>query len=173
MCIRDRVSTQSTGTVICRDMAELNTTGHCYCGAVKFSAKGAMMFSALCHCRACSRNTGVCPVHLIAIPEAGLEVTSGAELIKVAKGYGTMTHAFCTECGSPVYQCPEGAPFRALFPASFDTSHEDDKVCMLPSELQPTKHVNYENRTYDHTDNLDKFLVFGPAACTNSGEPIE
>eukprot|EP00658_Telonema_sp_P-2_P077642 TRINITY_DN706_c0_g1_i2.p2 TRINITY_DN706_c0_g1~~TRINITY_DN706_c0_g1_i2.p2 ORF type:complete len:108 (-),score=18.38 TRINITY_DN706_c0_g1_i2:84-407(-) len=102
-----------------------------------------------------------------------MRFTEGEEHVRVAKGYGRMTNAFCTECGAGVYQCPEGAGFRALFPPSLsfpENEGRDEKICQLPESLRPTRHVNYENRTHDAEDSLPKFLVFGPdGEVDNSG----
>ena len=75
----------------------------------------------------------------------------------------------CTECGSPVYQSPEGAPFRAFYPRSFD-GYVNGKCNKLPVDLMPTIHINYENRMYDFNDDLPKFLVWpGGVMCNNDG----
>ena len=93
-----------------------------------------------------------------------------------------MTHAFCTECGSFVPAAPKGAGFRALSPVTFciETKLEENKEdgeedpsssavlrssmcgvsCLLPAELLPTQHVNYENRLRDYHDDLPKWRTF-------------
>ena len=76
-----------------------------------------------------------------------------------------MTHAFCTECGSFLFQRPKGATFRALDPASFHLETEEPnnlcgKSCKLPDSLLPTAHYNYENRLYDFNDDLPKWMTF-------------
>ena len=79
----------------------------------------------------------------------------------------------CTECGGPVYQSPEGAPFRAFYPRLFD-GYVNGKCNTLPKDLLPTIHINYENRLYDFNDDLPKYLVWpGGDMCNNDGSPKE
>lgn len=76
-----------------------------------------------------------------------------------------MTHAICTECGGGLWQSPQNADFRALFPVTFMIETPDSSVscgvsCKLPRELLPTCHVNYENRLFDWLDGLPKYKLF-------------
>lgn len=163
-------------------------TGHCSCGGVEFVAKGPIRFNVLCHCRSCSRARGVSPVHLLAVSEDGesFTLTRGAELLKtyvMLKTPGNtrnMTFTFCTGCGTHIYQRPEGAPFFAMFPLNFRIANVDnpsfkegensEKNCLLPKELWPRLHLNYENRLKDWDDSLPKYQTFrnGPE-CENDG----
>ena len=139
----------------------IEDNGACQCRSIKYKVKGNMVMSALCHCKACSHNRGMSPVHLIAIsPPEALQITEGAELLTKAKGYGTVRHAFCSKCGTMVYQHPEGADFRAILPTNFHI--EDGVNCKLPEKYLPTMHANYENRQYDSCDQLPKFRCFPP-----------
>ena len=86
-----------------------------------------------------------------------------------------MTHAFCSSCGTGIYQCPSGASFRALFPVTFHIEDEsNEKSCLLPPEYLPTCHLNYENRLFDWHDSLPKYKAFKSSTqVTNEGTPIE
>ena len=141
-------------------MAEIiEDTGACRCRSVKFKAKGNVMFNALCHCKACSHNRGMSPVHLIGVGGAdSVEILEGAELVTTAKGPGSIVREFCSKCGVSLWQGPEGAPFRAIFPTNFHI--EDGVVCKLTEKYLPKAHINYENRHYDWCDKLPKFKCF-------------
>lgn len=91
----------------------------------------------------------------------------------VNAGYSDrMVHAFCSACGAHVYQHPEGAAFRALFPLTFrspgvfnktfgaDGGVADPKNCLLGERLWPRAHLNYENRLRDWDDSLVKWQKF-------------
>jgi hypothetical protein len=73
-----------------------------------------------CHCKPCTRFRGVSPVHLLGVkPSEGqspITVTKGEEYVKIVgdQKYGSMEHAFCTECGCALFQSPKGAGFRAV-----------------------------------------------------------
>mmetsp|Transcript_54015 Transcript_54015/g.157704 ORF Transcript_54015/g.157704 Transcript_54015/m.157704 type:complete len:157 (+) Transcript_54015:60-530(+) len=156
----------------------MDLTGACNCSAVAFSAKGAPFCNVFCHCRACSRARGVSPVHLVAFEEPCFQITKGEEFVKVSKGLGRMTHAFCSECGAFIYQCPAGAGFRALMPTTFHIETVDPSVpcgvsCKLPPELLPTAHVHYENRLMDACDDLPKYTAFTDSPqLKNDGTPL-
>jgi len=147
-------------------------TGACYCGGVKFRASGPIRFTKLCHCKPCSRARGVSPVHILAVGAEGFAVTEGEELVKVMPSpYGSMQHAFCSGCGSAIWQSPAPEKFRALFPASFTLEEDSTKSGMLPAKYAPNTHTNYENRTYDWSDALPKHLGFPESLCENDGTP--
>ena len=42
------------------------------------------------------------------------------------------------------------------------------KSCMLPEELMPLKHMNYENRIMDAFDDLPKYTAFNDSARLNN-----
>ena len=131
------------------------------------------MFNVFCHCKACTRACGMSPVHLIGLPGDTFQITQGEESVQVVDGLGNMTHAKCTSCGVGIYQCPKGASFRAVFPTNFHIEEQDSRSsCLLPPELLPTSHFNYENRQYDWSDSLPKFKAFPPEGrLENNGEP--
>lgn len=150
----------------------IDQEGKCLCGKVQFTVKGQPKFNAFCHCKACSRACGMSPVHLIGFPDECFNITQGEENIQVVNGLGSMTHGKCTSCGVGIYQCPNGANFKAVFPTTFQI--EDQKSCLLPADLLPTVHFNYENRHHDWSDSLPKFKAFPPAArVENNGALIE
>ena len=154
-------------------MAEtIEDSGACQCRSVKFKVSGNIMMNGLCHCKACSHNRAMSPVHLLVVtPPEAVTITEGAEFITTANGYGKLRHVFCSKCGCLVYQYPEGANFRALLPTNFHI--EDGVVCKLPEKYMPKMHVNYENRHYDWCDSLPKFKVFPPGGkVDNQGNDI-
>lgn len=121
------------------------------------------MFNHLCHCRACSRARSMSPVHIMGISNDDFTWTKGEEHLTVAKGQGKMIHGFCSLCGTALYQHPDGARFKALFPVCFHINDpEDPKSCILHDELKPTMHANYENRVFDWHDSLPKYKVDPP-----------
>eukprot|EP00284_Hemiselmis_tepida_P013724 CAMPEP_0174935408 /NCGR_PEP_ID=MMETSP1355-20121228/53686_1 /TAXON_ID=464990 /ORGANISM="Hemiselmis tepida, Strain CCMP443" /LENGTH=133 /DNA_ID=CAMNT_0016182097 /DNA_START=12 /DNA_END=413 /DNA_ORIENTATION=+ len=129
------------------------------------------MFNGMCHCKLCSRIAGCSPVHLIGVtPKAtAFEVTKGADKLKTfTSTNGKFSHDMCTDCGTRLCQGPTGADFRAIFPVGFHIE-QGDKGCMLPEELRPKAHMNYENRLFDHHCDLPKHKAFGDPMMDNSG----
>lgn len=152
----------------------IDQAGKCNCGRIRFHAAGEILFNALCHCKACTRAKGVSPVHLLAIMQEGFTITQGEEHLQVAKGRGKMRHAFCTECGCHIYQHPEDGGFRALFPPTFHIEEKqrtmNNGCLLLPPEMMPEVHTNYESRLRNFEDDLPKFKEWsGSERLNNDG----
>lgn len=147
--------------------------GACNCGAITFTVSGDPIFNLFCHCRACSRARGVSPSHLYAVPNEQFSIDQGEEHLQVKEGMGRLVHAICIKCGCHIYQCPDGAKFRAVLPVNFhietpDSSNPCGVSCKLPKELLPTAHVNYENRLMDVEDDLPKYTAFSSSPRLNN-----
>ena len=155
---------------------DLKEPGSCYCGKVQFNAVGSLMGTWVCHCRACTRSKGGGPAWLVGVAGEAIEYTKGGDLVKTIEApdaYGSMTHTFCTNCGSHIYQNPKGMPMKAFYASVFEyengknTSQRDASekpssknpgvVCVLPEHLMPKLHANYENRLMDYNDGLPKY----------------
>jgi hypothetical protein len=158
-------------------------TGQCLCGAVKFRVEGTIIFNQFCHCRACGRARGMTPVHLIGV-KGDFSILQGEENTKDIKGVGRMMHAICIKCGGGLYQRPQGMGFYATFPTTFQiespTEQSSTKVSvpssLLPPNLLPKYHSNYENRLQNHYDSLPKYKASPGASAvlmTNEGDIIE
>ena len=151
---------------------EIEEIGACHCRSVKFKITGTILMNVYCHCKACSHNRAMSPVHLIGIsPVEGIEIIEGMKFLTTTKGYGKMRHTFCAKCGCMMYQHPDGAPFRAILPTNFH--FENGASCRLPDKYMPKSHINYENRQYDWNDELPKFKGFPPEGMVdNQGNGI-
>ena len=68
-----------------------------------------------------------------------------------------------------LYQSPEGAPFRAVYPPNFRFEDGDLKQT-LPEGWHPNCHVNYDNRCRVVADGLPKLLGAADAKpCDDEG----
>ena len=139
----------------------VDQTGMCGCGAVTFKVTGPLIMNAFCHCKVCSRAYAVSPVHLVAVPTDAFTFTNDSEKnseIRTDK----IVFCHCKRCGVNVYQHPLSKPFTVVLPTNFRIE-QGDVGQMLPEELKPTMHINYENRQWDHADDLPKFKTFPSA----------
>lgn len=74
-------------------------TGHCLCGAVRFTARDVAPKASACHCENCRRWTGSALIE-VSVPVA--DVTWEGEIAThVASAWGE--RAFCPRCGSGLY----------------------------------------------------------------------
>ena len=75
--------------------------GGCYCGAVRYRAKGDSLFKGQCHCRECQYISGGNPNVVMGMPEASFAYTKGSP-----KGFqrddlaNPVTREFCGRCGT-------------------------------------------------------------------------
>ncbi|HZU89847.1 MAG TPA: GFA family protein [Stellaceae bacterium] len=80
-------------------------TGGCLCGGVRYESTGEPVFSLLCHCRDCQRQSGSAYNAAMRVPAAGFRVTRGTPklYVKTADSGNAVSRAFCPECGSPLF----------------------------------------------------------------------
>ena len=87
--------------------------GACHCGRIAFEAEVNPDQIGVCHCTDCQTLTGSAFRANIQAPAASF-VRRGIEpkiYIKTAESGAKRAHAFCPECGTPLYAtAAEGAP---------------------------------------------------------------
>jgi hypothetical protein len=96
--------------------------GGCYCGSVRYRAKGDPVFRGQCHCRECQYISGGHPNVVLGMPESGFAYTKGS-----AKPYrrsdleNPVTREFCGECGTHLLTRAPGLRGTVLLkPGTFD-----------------------------------------------------
>ena len=86
-------------------------TGHCLCGAVRFTATDAGDGFGVCHCKMCQRWTGFALAGIMVRPEQ-LSI-SGAEHIGRWRSSDVGERQFCSRCGASLFFVdlkPDGTP---------------------------------------------------------------
>ena len=86
--------------------------GRCHCGAISYEAEVQPGTVMVCHCADCQRLTGSVFRANIQAPAASFRLLSGTprRYVKVADSGARRVHAFCENCGGPVYACAEKDP---------------------------------------------------------------
>jgi hypothetical protein len=88
----------------------MKVTGSCHCGAIAYEAEVDPNSVRVCHCTDCQRLTGT-------VFRAGIPSLSGTFVlkrgtpkiyIKTAESGTRRAHAFCPECGTPIYSTSTG-----------------------------------------------------------------
>lgn len=82
--------------------------GSCHCGAIRYEAEIDPANVTICHCTDCQMLTGTAFRITVQAAAEDFRLTAGRP-----KTYRKLTadsgipriHAFCAECGSPVYAC--------------------------------------------------------------------
>ena len=79
----------------------MDLQGGCYCGAVRYQAKGDSLFTGQCHCRECQYISGGHPNIIIGMPEPGFAYTKGsAKEFRRSDIADPVTREFCATCGT-------------------------------------------------------------------------
>jgi len=77
--------------------------GHCLCGAVHYSVRGAFEYAGYCHCPRCRLATGAAFSVFAATPVAHLHIDQGADRITVYPRNPDNFSHFCACCGTLLY----------------------------------------------------------------------
>lgn len=86
--------------------------GGCLCGAVTYTCDAEPVFTAVCHCRDCQRQTGTAFSVIVGVPAQAFELSGEvATHVTIGEDHGRETkRRFCPECGSPVMSESDGIP---------------------------------------------------------------
>jgi hypothetical protein len=80
--------------------------GRCHCGNIGFEAEVDPAAVAICHCTDCQRLTGSAFRANIAAPASHFVLRGEPKsYIKTAESGNKRRHAFCGECGTPIFAC--------------------------------------------------------------------
>ena len=90
--------------------------GGCLCGAVRYEAETDGRFS-VCYCKMCQRwASGV----FMGAPTAAFTVTSGDDVLTVARTSDWATRGFCSKCGSNIYYYADDQESPSIAMGSLD-----------------------------------------------------
>ena len=78
--------------------------GHCHCGSIAYEAEIDPARVSACHCSDCQMLTGSAFRVSVPAPAESFKLTGTPKTyVKVADSGNRRIHAFCPECGAPVY----------------------------------------------------------------------
>lgn len=83
----------------------MKVTGRCHCGSIRYEAQIDETKVMMCHCSDCQMLTGSAFRANVQAPREGFRLEGGPLKIyvKTADSGNRRAHAFCPECGTPVY----------------------------------------------------------------------
>lgn len=83
----------------------MDVVGSCHCGQITYRASVDPEKASLCHCTDCQTLTGT--AYRVSVPAAKetFQILSGVPkiYIKTAESGNQRAHAFCPNCGAPIY----------------------------------------------------------------------
>ena len=92
----------------------MKVDGHCHCGAIAFEAEVKPGAGMVCHCADCQRLTGSAfRVNIQSVPGSFRLLRGEPKVyIKTADSGARRAHAFCPDCGTPIYATAAENPTR-------------------------------------------------------------
>ena len=95
----------------------MKVEGRCHCGSIRYEAQVDPSKVTICHCTDCQTLSGSPYRASVPAAAATFKLRSGSPktYIKTADSGAKRCHAFCADCGSPVYSCAvSDPPFYSL-----------------------------------------------------------
>lgn len=84
-------------------MTDLQLTGGCNCGAVRFEVTEPLLLASYCHCRRCQRRSGAA-ASANAHPKPGtFRIVAGEDRLRSWKPERGGEKFFCGDCGSAIF----------------------------------------------------------------------
>lgn len=126
----------------------IHKSGHCLCGDVTWALTGTQIWSCLCHCSDCRRNTASPVTAFFGVHDADFSWTG--TLPKTYASSPDVTRSFCGTCGTPMaFNAVQYAGETYLYAATLDD----------PADFRPDMHVYYgEKLDWLHiSDTLPKY----------------
>jgi hypothetical protein len=106
----------------------MKVEGRCHCGAISYEAEIDPDGVRICHCTDCQTLTGSAYRVNVQTPAASFVLRSGQPkiYIKIAESGNQRAHAFCPDCGTPIYAAAPGPnpPNYALRVGTLKQRHE-------------------------------------------------
>jgi hypothetical protein len=86
--------------------------GHCHCGRIAFEAEADPDAVTICHCTDCQHLTGSAFRANVRVAAENFVLRGGSprSYVKTAESGNQRRHAFCGDCGTPIYACAVDAP---------------------------------------------------------------
>lgn len=83
----------------------MKVSGRCHCGAIRYEAQVDPANVRICHCTDCQMLTGSVFRANVPTLEGTFSLKSGTPktYIKTAESGNKRAHAFCPDCGTPIY----------------------------------------------------------------------
>lgn len=105
----------------------MKVTGRCHCGSIRYEAQIDESKVMMCHCSDCQMLTGTAYRANVQAPRETFRLEGGPLKIyvKTADSGTRRAHAFCPECGTPVYSSAvsEQPPTYSLRVGCLDQRH--------------------------------------------------
>ncbi len=103
------------------DRLDIEMSGGCQCGAIRFHATELMTNPHICYCRMCQKATGQLFATAVGVRHEHLTWTRGTPA--VFKSSEHVERGFCPQCGTPLFFHWLGGPHISIALGAFDEPH--------------------------------------------------
>ena len=100
--------------------AEIEITGGCLCGKVRYRLRRAPSEIYFCHCGQCRKAQGTAFAASVPVPADDFILTAGAEYLRTYRSSARKARYFCGHCGSPIYSQVDRTPILRIRAGSLD-----------------------------------------------------
>jgi len=100
------------------DRIQIELSGGCQCGAVRYHATERLDNAHICHCRMCQKAMGSFFAPLVGFPVESFKWTRGEPSIFMSSEH--VQRGFCSQCGTPLFYRNENNPRIAMTIGSLD-----------------------------------------------------
>ena len=82
--------------------------GGCRCGQIRYTARAVPIFTGVCHCTDCQKQSGTAFNIVVAVPRPALSLQGSPKTYTVTADSGKQNHSrFCPNCGTTIMSEPE------------------------------------------------------------------
>ena len=92
---------------------EMEITGQCLCGEIKYELLNPPAMTGVCHCKNCQRQAGSAFSTLAGVAKSDFSLTLGKMKLYEdgdTDSGNTVKRFFCGDCGSPIYSAVPDSP---------------------------------------------------------------
>ncbi|MGI9357168.1 MAG: GFA family protein [Rhizobiaceae bacterium] len=130
----------------------MDVKGRCYCGELRYRAKGRPVMKAQCHCRECQYISGGGPNYFMIMPMDGFYYTLGEPKQFTRTDIDkARTRDFCTNCGTHILTRLPGMPVVVLKVGTLDepADYGGPKLAIFCIDKQPFHQIAEGLPTYE------------------------
>ena len=93
-------------------------TGGCRCGQIRYKANAEPVFTGVCHCKDCQKQSGTAFNIVVAVPQSAMSIQGSPKTFSVTADSGKQNVSrFCPNCGSTILSEPGALPGVAVLRA--------------------------------------------------------
>lgn len=126
--------------------------GGCYCGALRYIAKGKPVLKAQCHCRECQYISGGGPNFFLLMPSEGFEYVLGTPtLFRRSDIENAVTRVFCSICGTHTSSRRPGIEEEIVKVGTLDDPKcfKRSRIAIFVREMQSFHHIAEGTHRYE------------------------